>query len=396
MPPVDSRASGAGQWRPDVLVIGAGVMGMWAALMAARAGHTVLVAERHRVGAGASGGLLGALMPHLPDRWNAKKQFQLEALTSLEGELAALEAATGLSAGYRRSGRVIPLAGPQQHQRALQHSRDAAAAWSVAGRTFSYEVSDRAPVAGWPAAEATTHGLVFDSLAARISPRGLLNLLRAALEAMPQVRIAESADVARLDPEARTARLADGTEIAFGHVVVSAGVAGFDLLEALEPLRLPRPLGVAVKGQAALFKVAIDPDLPILFDNGIYVVPHDGGYCAVGSTSEDAFGDATATDGLLDDVVERACRLAPVLREASLVERWAGLRPKPIGRDPVAGLHPDFPAVAVLGGGFKISFGIAHELARAVIGQIDGARAGELPPSFAVGAHLEAARRDLA
>lgn len=370
-------------------------MGMWAALMAARAGLSVLIAERHRVGAGASGGLLGALMPHLPDRWNAKKQFQLEALFSLEGEIAELEAATGLSAGYRRTGRVIPLAGPQQHQRALQHCRDAAAAWRVCGRTFSYQVWDRAPAVDWPAAEAAAHGVAFDSLAARLSPRGLLNLLRAALCAMPQVRITERAEVVRLDPGAKAARLADGAEIAFGHVVVSAGVAGFDLLEALELRPMPRRLGMAVKGQAALFRAAIDPELPILFDNGIYVVPHDGGYCAVGSTSEDAFGDATATDGLLDAVVDRACRLAPVLREATLVERWAGLRPKAIGRDPVAGLHPDFPAVAVLGGGFKISFGIAHALARAVIRQIDGGSAGELPPSFAVGAHLEAARRDL-
>lgn len=395
MPPVDSRLSGPGQPRPDVLVIGAGIMGLWAALMAARAGLSVLVTERHRVGAGASGGLLGALMPHLPDRWNAKKQFQLEALTSLEGEIAELEARTGLSAGYRRCGRVIPLAEPHHRERALKHSRDAAAAWDVSGRAFSYEVSDRPPAAGWPAGEVMANGVVLDSLAARVSPRGLLALLRAALEAMPQVRVAEGVDIVRLDPVARVARCADGADIAFGHVVVSAGVAGFDLLTALEPRELPRPLGVAVKGQAALFRTTLDPDLPILFDNGIYVVPHDGGYCAVGSTSEDAFEDADSTHGLLEDVIERALRLAPVLREASLVERWAGLRPKAIGRDPVAGLHPDFPSVAVLGGGFKISFGIAHELARAVTKQIDGGSAGELPPSFSIGAHLEAARRDI-
>lgn len=395
MPPVDSRLSGAGQPRPDVLVTGAGIMGLWAALMAARAGLSVLVVERQRVGAGASGGLLGALMPHLPDRWNTKKQFQLEALVSLEGEIAELEATTGLSAGYRRCGRVIPLAEPHHRERALKHSRDAAAAWDVSGRAFSYEVSDRSPAAGWPAGEATANGVVLDSLAARVSPRGLLALLRAALEAMPQVRVAEGVDIVRLDPVAGDARCADGADIAFGHVMVCAGVAGFDLLTALEPRELPRPLGVAVKGQAALFRTTLDPDLPILFDNGIYVVPHDGGYCAVGSTSEDAFEDADSTDGLLEDVIERALRLAPVLREASLVERWAGLRPKAIGRDPVAGLHPDFPSVAVLGGGFKISFGIAHELARAVMRQIDGGSAGELPPSFSIGAHLEAARRDL-
>lgn len=75
----------------EVLIVGGGVMGLWAAVMAARAGLTTRLLERRLIGSGASGGLLGALMPHMPDRWNDKKQFQFDALVSLEGEIAALE-----------------------------------------------------------------------------------------------------------------------------------------------------------------------------------------------------------------------------------------------------------------------------------------------------------------
>ena len=78
-------------------------MGLWAAVHAERLGIETLLIDSGRIGGGASGGLLGALMPHMPDKWNAKKQFQFDALLSLETEIAALEAATGLSAGYRRS-----------------------------------------------------------------------------------------------------------------------------------------------------------------------------------------------------------------------------------------------------------------------------------------------------
>ena len=45
----------------------------------------------------------------MPDKWNQKKQFQFDALVSLEHEVVALEAATGISAGYRRTGRLVPL-----------------------------------------------------------------------------------------------------------------------------------------------------------------------------------------------------------------------------------------------------------------------------------------------
>src|SRR5690606_33761888 len=90
---------------------------------------------------------------------------------------------------------------------------------------------------------------------------------------------------------------------------------------------------------------------------------HEGGRIAVGSTSENRFGDPLATDGLLDDVVARARALMPALGHASVVERWAGLRPKSVGRDPLVGRLPDHPALVALTGGFKISFGVAHRLA---------------------------------
>ena len=97
-----------------------------------------------RLGAGASGGLLGALMPHMPDRWNAKKQFQFDALVSLEAEIAALEAATGLSAGYSRSGRLMPLAeaaSAQDRARPLRRRRNH---WQSGDRRFHWHVAGQA------------------------------------------------------------------------------------------------------------------------------------------------------------------------------------------------------------------------------------------------------------
>lgn len=387
----DSRGTAAGQPAVDLLVAGGGVMGLWTALLAARAGFSVQLVEKRTSGAGASGGLLGALMPHLPDHWNAKKAFQFEALVSLEREIAALEAETGLSTGYRRSGRLIPLARPHNRDIALGHAGDAAAVWRAPGHSFAFDVLDASPVDGWPAAASMAGGLVHETLSARLAPRGLLAALRAALARLPNVAIREGAGVAAIDPVAGTARLDDGVAVVFGHCVLAAGVETFALLEPLGP-PLAKPAGIAVKGQAALLDAAIDPSLPVIFADGVYIVPHDDGRVAVGSTSETGFADPHGTDGLLDAVIEKARLLAPVLAEAPVVERWAGLRPKAVGREPMVGRHPDHSAVSLMTGGFKVSFGLAHALSRAVLNEIKGG-ALCVPPSFTVAAHFEEAGR---
>lgn len=46
---------------PDVTVLGAGILGLSAAYACARRGARVRVIETHHVGAGSSGGVVGAL-----------------------------------------------------------------------------------------------------------------------------------------------------------------------------------------------------------------------------------------------------------------------------------------------------------------------------------------------
>ena len=62
----------------DVTVRGAGVFGLSVAWACARRGARVRVVEPVGVGAGASGGVTGALAPHVPEGWNTPKAFQLQ------------------------------------------------------------------------------------------------------------------------------------------------------------------------------------------------------------------------------------------------------------------------------------------------------------------------------
>jgi glycine oxidase len=392
MPKADSAAFSSGQSSVSLLIAGGGIMGLWAAVHAERLGIDTLLTDAGELGQGASGGLLGALMPHMPDKWNAKKQFQFDALVSLEAEIAAIEAATGLSAGYRRSGRIIPLPKPHLREIALGHSADAETLWHQGDRRFHWHVGDAAPVAGWIDPTAGESGFVHDTLAARVAPRALIAALAAFLRQAKHVCVVENAAVTGLEPERGTAEVG-GKTVRFGRCVIAAGHQSFPLLQQFTP-GLDKPLGQPVKGQAAMLKADVDPTFPTIFRDGLYIVAHEGGHAAIGSTSENYFDNPVSTDSQLDALIEAAREMAPVLRNAPVVERWAGLRPKAIDRDPMVGPHPAHPRLIALTGGFKVSFGLAHRLAEAAVHIAAGRSVSfSLPESFALSSHITAASR---
>lgn len=364
-------------------------MGLWAAVHAERLGIETLLVDAGSFGQGASGGLLGALMPHMPDKWSEKKQFQFDALVSLETEIAALEAATGLSAGYRRAGRIIPLPKPHLRQIALGHSQDAETHWRQDGREFHWHVLDAAPVPGWIDPAAAESGFVFDTLAARVAPRALLKVLQSFLTGARHVRLAEGVSIDGIDPGRSSAVTGEG-DIRFDRCILAAGHSSFPILDGLTPDR-KSALGQPVKGQAALLKADIDASHPVIFRDGLYIVPHEGGLVAVGSTSENRYEDPLSTDGQLDDLLFAARIMAPALAGAEVIERWAGLRPKAVDRDPMVGSHPAHPSLIALTGGFKVSFGLAHRLAEAAVREAANIPCGfKLPPTFTLASHIAA------
>ncbi|WP_421403585.1 NAD(P)/FAD-dependent oxidoreductase [Agrobacterium fabrum] len=376
-----------------LLIVGGGIMGLWAAVKAERLGIDALLVEAGRLGGGASGGLLGALMPHMPDRWSDKKQFQFDALVALEAEIAGLEAETGLSGGYRRCGRIIPLPKPHLRGIAERHERDAAENWRSGERRFHWHVGERPSVAGWVDDVAGEAGFVFDTLAARVSPRALIALLSAFLRKARHVQVAEGCRVVFLDADAGRAVLSSGDEISFGHVVVANGHESFPLIRGALGLEAGVSLGQAVKGQAALLDASADPAMPVVFLNGLYIVPHEDGTVAIGSTSEDCFSEPFSTDEKLEKLLADACAVVRSLASAPVLERWAGLRPKAVGRDPMVGAVAGTAKLVALSGGFKVSFGLAHFLADAALQAVCG-HTPVIPSGFRLQEHVSIAVPD--
>ena len=98
-------------------------------------------------------------------------------------------------------------------------------------------------------------------------------------------------------------------------------------------------MGNGVKGQAALLRYPA-PDAPQLFADALHIVPHTDGTVAIGSTSERAFHNPDDTDTQLDAVIARATAAFPMLRDAPVIARWAGVRPRAKSRAPMLGAYP--------------------------------------------------------
>lgn len=373
---------------PDLVIVGAGVVGLWCALKARQQGLSVVVVEQGQIGHGASGGILGALMPHRPVQWTDTKAFQLAALLSLETEVAHLESATGLSCGYARCGRVMPIASLSslnEHERWQAGSQAAWPAASPSGTAVSWNILRGAPDPAWPTLKPGFAAFSSDTLSARIDPRKLLAALAAGIQ--PEVVIAENSAVAGISDNAEV-MLADGLRLSPGRVIVAAGHESFRLLQPV----LQRELGWGVKGQAVLLRPrcwSFD-GMPIIYSRGTYVIAHEGGLVAVGATSHRNFTNAHVDEAVSRELVQRAVDLCPGLADADIVEQWAGVRPRAVGRDPVVGPLPDTPRIIVASGGFKITLGIAHRMADAALALATDARY-ELPESFSVQQHASAA-----
>jgi glycine oxidase len=323
----------------DITVIGAGVFGLSLAYVCARRGARVLVLDAAHIGAGSSGGVVGALAPHVPEKWNSKKAFQFESLRMAEGFWAQVAEVSGENPGYARLGRVHALAADALEM-SLERAVNAKTLWQGFAQ---WQVCKASDLAGLRLA-TNTEFVVRETLSARLHPKHATLALAAAVRALGGV-IIEGADT-------------NGLASAKGPVVWATGYQG--LLALSEGLA--RPVGAGEKGQAILLRHHA-PDSPQLSADGLHIVPHDDGTVAVGSTTERWFDDATTTDARCDDLHARAIAACPELGTAPLLQRWAGARPRSRTRAPVLGPWPDRAGHFVMNGGFKIGFGMAPKLA---------------------------------
>ncbi|MEL6607953.1 MAG: FAD-dependent oxidoreductase [Pseudomonadota bacterium] len=318
----------------DVTIRGAGVFGLCIAWACLQRGARVRVIDPAGPGAGASGGVVGALAPHVPENWNPKKAFQFDSLIMARRLWPEIEEMSGLPTGYARTGRLQPIADEAALALAQDRKAGARTHWGDAAQWDVTRAADHAP---WRPHSATGQ-YIFDTLSAHLSPRHAVEALAKAI-----TRLGGTICDAHADE---------------GAVVMATGATG--LAEVTN--RNGTPLGAPIKGQAALLAFDAGEAAPQLFADQLHIIPHFDGTVAIGSTTERVFDDAQETDEQLDALLMRVRRAIPALAEARVIRRWAGLRPRARSRAPILGALPDQPGRFIANGGFKIGFGMAPKV----------------------------------
>jgi glycine oxidase len=155
---------------------------------------------------------------------------------------------------------------------------------------------------------------------------------------------------------------ANGEKYLAAHIVVANG----SWAQALTGL----PVSPA-KGQA--LALAAPFTLKHILDiAGVYMVPRRDGRWLVGATVEDAGFDKRPTAEGLRDLLARAIRFLPALKEATVLSHWAGLRPRSPDDLPVLGPLPHQDQVLVATGHFRNGILLAPITAQLVAEWVNG------------------------
>lgn len=325
-----------------VLIVGGGAIGLAIGWRLARAGCSVAVFDRGRVGHSASWASAGMLSPL------SEAQFEEEALLRLGLKamevypdfVGELEAETGCCVGYRRDG--VLLVGITRDDLEYLKFR------------YRYQRDLGLPVtylSGAQAREKEPHLSAQVSAAVwcpgdhQVDNRQLVMALKRGV-ASAGGDIFEHAEVDELSIDGTRVRgVRVGDEFHTGDTVVLASGCWSRLMPGL-PDRAKPPVR-PVRGQIARLGMTAEFSLDtIVWYSRVatatvaYLVPKDDGNLVLGATSEEMGFDAGVTAGGVFELLRAAWEVVPGIYDLPIVETMAGLRPGSRDDAPILGQTP--------------------------------------------------------
>ena len=322
----------------DVTVVGAGLIGLTAALALADQGLDVLLAGNKHTGEASPAGA-GMLAPsvedsHAPPGTDPGRQFAMASLERYPGYLDSLAARTGITVPLNRRG-ILRVALDETGARDLRQHGGPHAQWLSPDAVRQIEPG-----------LVSTAGAMFYPTDGAADNVALLHALDVAIERSPRihrVRIdvrATAVGAANANARATCTLAGSGHEISSSHIVLAAGawtpqIEGLPRAIPVEPYR-GQMFSVAANGAAALSHVVYGPDS--------YIVPR-GDRILIGSTMERVGFDPATTADALASVRARAAAYWPIAASAPRISAWAGLRPVTPDLLPILGRDPEYPAL---------------------------------------------------
>ena len=328
---------------PDVAVIGGGIIGLTSAYVLAKAGFAVELLDRADLGQEASWAGAGILPPGNPER-AATPIDRLRAIGSVQFPVFTrnLLDETGIDNGYRHCGGIEFLQPEDEYVLPL---------WRAEG--IAYERLDRAALKNLEPAlgEVAGEAYVLPDCAQVRNPWHMRALIAGCTRAGVRLRPHEPVEGWKRDGErVRAVALRDGSHVAAGRFLITAGAWSEPLLNALGH----RPNVHPVRGQIVLLKQSRPTLSRIAMLGKEYLGPRGDGRVLAGSTEDPEAGVAKVnTAEAVTRLHQMAARTVPPLANAEIEKCWAGLRPGSPDGLPFLGPVPGHDNVLVATGHFR-------------------------------------------
>jgi glycine oxidase len=304
---------------PDVVVVGAGIIGCAVGRELARRGARVRIFETRRIGAGATHASAGVLAPYI-EAHDRGRLFDLtiQSLGMYDHFVAEVSSETGITLEYRRCGTLEVALDPQSAIRLRDsgavHRDENILKWLDAKDVRALE----------PAVSESTEGALWASVHGYVAVPELTEALAwAALRHGAQIETTDRVTAVRVAGRGLVVVTADGTTWPADHVVIAAG----SWSGQIETEPAARPSVKPIKGQLLRLRWEGEPLRHIIWGPDCYVVPWQNGIVLVGATVEDVGFDERATIAGVRRLLDAVGTLLPAASEATFIEARAGLRP---------------------------------------------------------------------
>jgi glycine oxidase len=328
----------------DVIVIGAGVVGLAAAYELCRRGARVLVLDGRGAGQGATQASAGMLTPHT-ETWEVEPFWRLAArsLDLYDAFVDRVREESGIDVEHRRCG-SLHLAVTEEQVDGLRAMAErlrkagVSCEWLDGPRVGELEPNIQEDVAA--ALLVPSHGYVAAAtLAQAMMAAGTSRGMRVAVER-----------VLGVGAEATGLRVETQDKVLHAPAVVVAAGSWTSRIEVdgdeVPPVR-------PVRGQLLHLDWPAPPLSRIVWGPDCYLVPWTSGALLVGATVEEAGFDERATTAGVRDLLEAACDILPQAWQAAFAGVRVGLRPATPDRLPVIGPSAHVPGVFYATGHFR-------------------------------------------
>ncbi len=335
--------------KPDIVIVGAGVMGCSAAYWLSKEGYKVLLLEKEAMAVGASG-MASAFWRKALDNEQLSELAWLSF--QLHQDLArVLPQESGIDIGYREQPTLFPAfsaeeAGSLKSQLPALKRRDPSARWLEGQALWDVEPRLNRDALG---------GLALQG-AQVMAYRFVLALVKAAERQGMELRHGEVVGLQSSDGRVTGVQLRQGEIIAAERVVLAMGPWS---QQATAWIGLKVPV-YPVRGQI-LELLAPDPQLHAGISHGdMYLVHKADGVTLAGTTYEPESGFVNhPTPAGREAIINAALRMVPSLEDAQVADHISGLRPGCGDSLPLIGPIPNWKGLYMVSGHDRKGMGLS-------------------------------------